>query len=85
MSGSGVTAAGIDALHARKQPGRMSRLSAEEKEQFGQILDAGLFLECHPDPKNARSDAATMLRTVDVEPLLKQCTQIAQIRSTLEF
>ena len=23
----------------------------------------GLFLECHPDPKNAKSDAATMLRS----------------------
>jgi len=30
----------------------------------------GLFLECHPDPRNAKSDAATMLGLNDVEPLL---------------
>jgi len=32
-----------------------------------------LFLECHPEPKQAKSDAATMLNLADVEPLLKQC------------
>jgi 2-dehydro-3-deoxyphosphooctonate aldolase (KDO 8-P synthase) len=40
----------------------------------------GLFLECHPDPKNAKSDAATMLNLNDVEPLLSQCRQIAELR-----
>jgi 2-dehydro-3-deoxyphosphooctonate aldolase (KDO 8-P synthase) len=40
----------------------------------------GLFLECHPDPKNAKSDAATMLNLNDVEPLLRQCKQIAELR-----
>ena len=41
----------------------------------------GLFLECHPDPKNAKSDAATMLDFKDVEPLLTQCRQIADLRA----
>ena len=41
----------------------------------------GLFLECHPDPKKARSDAATMLDLHDVEPLLSSCAQIAQLRA----
>ena len=40
----------------------------------------GLFLECHPDPKNAKSDAATMLGLEEVEPLLTQCKQIAELR-----
>ena len=41
----------------------------------------GLFLECHPDPRNAKSDAATMLHLNDVEPLLASCKQIAEIRT----
>lgn len=39
----------------------------------------GLFLECHPDPRNAKSDAATMLNLTDVESLLTQCVQIKQL------
>ncbi len=42
----------------------------------------GLFLECHPDPRNAKSDAATMLGLDEVEPLLKSCRQIADLRKT---
>jgi 2-dehydro-3-deoxyphosphooctonate aldolase (KDO 8-P synthase) len=42
----------------------------------------GLFLECHPDPKNAKSDAATMLRLTDVEPLLASCQQIFDLRKS---
>jgi len=41
----------------------------------------GLFLECHPDPKKAKSDAATMMDLKEVEPLLTQCRQIADLRS----
>jgi transposase len=33
--------AGIDALRAKKQPGRSSRLTAEEKQQLKEALDAG--------------------------------------------
>jgi len=40
----------------------------------------GLFLECHPDPKNARSDAATILDLNSVEALLTPCKQIAELR-----
>ena len=40
----------------------------------------GLFLECHPEPKKAKSDAATMLGLEEVEPLLSQCKQIADLR-----
>jgi 2-dehydro-3-deoxyphosphooctonate aldolase (KDO 8-P synthase) len=39
----------------------------------------GLFLECHPDPKNAKSDPATVMDLNDVEPLLDKCRRIAEI------
>ena len=42
----------------------------------------GLFLECHPEPKKAKSDAATMLALDAVEPLLTQCRQIAELRKS---
>src|SRR5690606_7351837 len=39
-----------------------------------------LFLECHPDPRNAKSDAATMLHLDEVENLLTQCKAIFTLR-----
>ena len=41
----------------------------------------GLFVECHPDPKNAKSDAATLLSLEQVEPLLTQCVELFKLRS----
>ena len=40
----------------------------------------GLFLECHPEPKQAKSDAATMMDLKLVEPLLEDCQRIALLR-----
>ena len=42
-------AGGIEQLRARKQPGRASRLTAEQQVQLAQTLDAG------PDPQSGRS------------------------------
>jgi len=35
-----------------------------------------VFLECHPDPDRAQSDAATQLRLEDVAPLLATLARI---------
>ena len=57
---------------------------------FGEVRAAvaagvdGLFMECHPDPKNAKSDAATMLGLDQVEPILRSCRQIADLRKGWE-
>jgi 2-dehydro-3-deoxyphosphooctonate aldolase (KDO 8-P synthase) len=40
----------------------------------------GLFLECHPNPKAAKSDAATVLDLKLVEPLLTDCRRIADLK-----
>lgn len=40
----------------------------------------GLFVECHPDPKNARSDAASMLPMSVVPTLLRECRDLAELR-----
>lgn len=38
----------------------------------------GLFLECHPDPSHAKSDAATMMSLDAVAPMLQTCVRIAE-------
>ncbi len=76
----------FDITHSTQQPAGLGTQSGGNP-QFSPLLARaaiatgavkGLFLECHPDPANARSDAATMLHLDDVEPLLVQCTRIAR-------
>ncbi len=38
----------------------------------------GLFIECHPKPSQAKSDAATMLPLTALEPMLQRCIDIVQ-------
>jgi 2-dehydro-3-deoxyphosphooctonate aldolase (KDO 8-P synthase) len=38
----------------------------------------GLFIECHPRPKEAKSDAATMLSLQEMEPILSRCIEIVR-------
>ncbi|MGA3067129.1 MAG: 3-deoxy-8-phosphooctulonate synthase [Tepidisphaeraceae bacterium] len=81
----------FDVTHSTQQPAGQGTQSGGNP-QFSPLLARaavaagvdGLFLECHPDPKNAKSDAATMLNIKDVEPLLGQCKQIAQLRAEWE-
>ena len=40
----------------------------------------GLFIETHPNPEKALSDAATQLPLSELEALVKQCIAIAKIR-----
>ncbi len=77
----------FDVTHSTQQPGAQGTQSGGNP-QFAPLLARaavaagvdGLFLECHPDPKNAKSDAATMLDINAVEPLLRQCKQLADLR-----
>jgi 2-dehydro-3-deoxyphosphooctonate aldolase (KDO 8-P synthase) len=77
----------FDVTHSTQQPAGLGNQSGGNP-QFSPLLARaavaagvdGLFLECHPDPKAARSDAATMLRLDDVEPLLTQVRQIFDLR-----
>jgi 2-dehydro-3-deoxyphosphooctonate aldolase (KDO 8-P synthase) len=76
----------FDITHSTQQPAGMGNQSGGNP-QFSPLLARaaiatgcvdGLFLECHPDPRNAKSDAATMLNLTDVEPLLKSCLRIRE-------
>ena len=77
----------FDVTHSTQQPAGLGTQSGGNP-QFSPMLARaacaagvdGLFLECHPDPRNAKSDAATMMSLADVEPLLTSCRQIVDLR-----
>jgi 2-dehydro-3-deoxyphosphooctonate aldolase (KDO 8-P synthase) len=78
----------FDITHSTQQPAGLGSSSGGNPQYSPMLARAaiasgvnGLFLECHPDPKNAKSDAATVLHLDSVEALLTSCAQIAALRS----
>lgn len=78
----------FDITHSTQQPAGLGDKSGGNPQYSPLLARAaiaagvdGLFFECHPDPKNAKSDPATMLDLALIEPLLRSCSQIAQLRS----
>jgi 2-dehydro-3-deoxyphosphooctonate aldolase (KDO 8-P synthase) len=79
----------FDITHSTQQPAGMGNTSGGNPQYSPMLAHCavaagvdGLFLECHPDPKNAKSDAATVMDLTAVEPLLAQCRQIAELRNS---
>ena len=79
----------FDITHSTQMPAGLGNTSGGNPEYTPLLARAavaagvdGLFLECHPEPKKAKSDAATMLGLDEVEPLLTQCKQLADLRRT---
>jgi 2-dehydro-3-deoxyphosphooctonate aldolase (KDO 8-P synthase) len=79
----------FDVTHSTQQPAGMGNQSGGNPQYSPLLARAavaagvdGLFLECHPEPKKAKSDAATMLGLDEVEPLLTRCKQLADLRAT---
>lgn len=78
----------MDITHSTQQPGGLGTASGGNPQYSPMLARAaiaaganGLFLECHPDPKHAKSDAASVLSLDSVEALLTSCKQIADLRS----
>ncbi|HEX8916470.1 MAG TPA: 3-deoxy-8-phosphooctulonate synthase [Humisphaera sp.] len=79
----------FDVTHSTQQPAGQGHSSGGNPQYAPLLARAaiaagvdGLFLECHPEPRHAKSDAATMLGLDQVEPLLASCRQIAELRKT---
>jgi len=79
----------FDATHSVQQPGGLGTSSGGQREYIPHLLRAavaagidGMFIETHPDPEHALSDAATMLRLTDLRPLLEQVVAIDKIVKT---
>jgi 2-dehydro-3-deoxyphosphooctonate aldolase (KDO 8-P synthase) len=73
----------MDATHATQQPGGLGGASGGSPEMAPILARAavaagadGLFLETHPDPTNALSDAASMIPLSQMENLLACCKDL---------
>jgi 2-dehydro-3-deoxyphosphooctonate aldolase (KDO 8-P synthase) len=74
----------FDITHSTQQPAGLGGSSGGNPQYSPLLARAavaagvnGLFLECHPDPRNAKSDAATVMDLSDVQPLLTMCKRIS--------
>jgi len=73
----------FDATHSTQQPGGLGNTSGGARDMSPVLAKAaiaagadGLFLEVHTDPKNAKSDTATIMPIEWVENLLITCQKI---------
>lgn len=73
----------MDATHSTQLPGAGNGVSGGER-KFVKILARaaiasgadGLFIETHPNPEKALSDAATQLPLSELEELLRECLAV---------
>ena len=75
----------MDATHATQQPGGLGKASGGSAQLAHVLARAavaagadGLFIETHPDPASALSDAACMIPLDELEVLLACCRDIHQ-------
>jgi 2-dehydro-3-deoxyphosphooctonate aldolase (KDO 8-P synthase) len=75
----------MDCTHSLQQPNQESGVTGGKPELIETIAKAaiavgadGLFIETHPDPKNAKSDGANMLHLDLLEGLLSKLVKIRQ-------
>lgn len=75
----------VDCTHSLQQPNQTAGVTGGNPEMIATIARAaiavgadGLFIETHPDPKNAKSDGANMLPLQQIEHLLKQLVTLRQ-------
>ena len=80
----------FDATHAVQQPSSQAGVTGGNREMVPHLMRAalavgidGLFLEVHPDPDNAISDAANQVRLSDIEEILKQAVAIDRLHKQL--
>lgn len=73
----------FDATHSVQEPGGLGNASGGRREFAGPLACAALaagadaiFIETHPEPDKAKSDAASQVALEDIEPLLKRCLAV---------
>lgn len=79
----------FDVTHSTQQPAGLGSQSGGNPQYAPMLAHAavaagvdGLFIECHPEPAKAKSDAATMLPLDAMPSLLTQCKAIAELRAS---
>ena len=76
----------FDATHSVQQPSSQAGVTGGNREMVPHLIRAavavgidGLFLEVHPEPEKAISDAANQVRLSESESILKQAMAIEQV------
>lgn len=76
----------FDATHSVQQPSSQAGITGGNREMVPYLMRAalavgidGLFIETHPDPDKAISDAANQVRLADMKNLLTQALEINQL------
>ena len=76
----------FDATHSVQQPSSQSGVTGGNREMVPYLMRAavavgvdGLFIETHPDPDKAISDAANQVRLSDMKNLLQQALRLDEI------
>lgn len=80
----------FDATHSVQKPSNQAGITGGNREMVPYLMRAalavgidGLFLEVHPDPDNAISDAANQVKLSDIRTILKQALAIDNVVKTL--
>ncbi|MFP4139448.1 MAG: 3-deoxy-8-phosphooctulonate synthase [Phycisphaerae bacterium] len=75
----------MDATHSTQEPGGLGHASGGRREFALPLAKAalavgadGLFVETHPDPDNARSDAACQVPLEEMDAFLSACLRVFQ-------
>lgn len=76
----------FDATHSVQQPSSQAGITGGNREMVPYLMRAalavgvdGLFIETHPNPEQAISDAANQVRLNDMKKLLEQALEINQL------
>jgi len=82
----------FDVTHSLQQPGARSDSAGGRREQITTLARAGmatglagLFLEAHPNPEDAKCDGPCALRMSQLEPFLRQLKQIDDLVKGFEI
>lgn len=81
----------FDATHSVQQPSSQTGVTGGNRDMVPYLMRAalavgvdGLFMEVHPDPDRAISDAANQVRLSDMEKILRQAVEIDACRQKLD-
>lgn len=76
----------MDVTHSLQQPNTTGGVTGGRPDMIETIARAaiatgadGIFIETHPDPANAKSDGANMLRLDLLEQLLERLTELRMV------
>lgn len=81
----------FDATHSVQQPSNGTGVTGGNREMVPHLLRAavavgidGIFLEVHPEPEKAISDAANQVRLSEFKNIMQQCIAIEQSKSLMK-